>query len=275
MLFGRITQQELKITVASNFKCAIKGSIIVQFASILRIRTTIWIFEYLHKFNVKCSKVNRRGCMTSSVLKHHIPFEKVPYSCSLYSFSCNNKKTSLNHVKKYSSHRDEEARFGQPGYTKVLRVASYLCQIVEEDNTNDATRRVSMLILFLTKWHLWNQHRSKPPSILLRPNYIKGYILRQEYLQYWCTNSHNHQIRYKTVTCSQPSIWLLNLFNIPVLTPSTIANVLGTINPYDIINNSNHDPGYWFNIYVSNALYYSILHIRYAKHFLFVWRNSN
>lgn len=71
----------------------------------------------------RCSKVDRKGRMISHVLKHHIPFEWVPFSCSLCSFRCTEEKALLDHIKKYSRHQDEEAKLGQPDYTKILRMA--------------------------------------------------------------------------------------------------------------------------------------------------------
>ncbi|XP_060551564.1 uncharacterized protein LOC132713111 [Ruditapes philippinarum] len=72
---------------------------------------------------VRCGKVDRKGRMVSHVLKHHVPFDRVPYSCSFCSFRCTDKKSLLDHIKKYSRHRDEETRFGQPDYSKILKMA--------------------------------------------------------------------------------------------------------------------------------------------------------
>lgn len=57
-------------------------------------------------------KVDRKGRTFTHILKHHKPFDQVPYSCSLCSFRCLNKETLVNHINQYKRHREEVREAG-------------------------------------------------------------------------------------------------------------------------------------------------------------------
>ncbi|KAH3739303.1 hypothetical protein DPMN_045953 [Dreissena polymorpha] len=56
------------------------------------------------------------------ILKHHVVFDRVPFSCSLCSFRCNDKKTLVDHLKNYTRHLAEVAdRQGRISLDRVLQ----------------------------------------------------------------------------------------------------------------------------------------------------------
>ena len=59
--------------------------------------------------------------MISHVLKHHVPMDQVPFSCSLCMFRCQEQKTLVEHIRKYNRHVEAELKLGfQPNYTEIL-----------------------------------------------------------------------------------------------------------------------------------------------------------
>ncbi|KAH3786980.1 hypothetical protein DPMN_165099 [Dreissena polymorpha] len=51
-----------------------------------------------------CSKKDRKGRLMGHILKHHVVFDRVPFSCNLCSFRCNDKNTLVDHLKNYKRH---------------------------------------------------------------------------------------------------------------------------------------------------------------------------
>ncbi|XP_060574632.1 uncharacterized protein LOC132732260 [Ruditapes philippinarum] len=69
----------------------------------------------------KCSKVDRKGRTIAHILKHHVPFDQVPYSCSLCNFRCQDKETLVKHINSYKRHKDEILKAGgKVDHSKVL-----------------------------------------------------------------------------------------------------------------------------------------------------------
>ena len=69
--------------------------------------------------------MDRKGRTVAHILKHHIPFDRVPYSCSLCSFRCLDKDTLVKHINQYKRHREEVRKAGgKVDHTKVLNRSS-------------------------------------------------------------------------------------------------------------------------------------------------------
>ena len=128
----------------------------------------------------RCGKEDRKGRMISHILKHHVPFERIPYSCSLCSFRCSDKKSLVDHVKKYSRHKEEESKFGPQDYSKILRMASNPYNIGEDDMIQ-LSREHSM------QWH--GRRVTLPESPL---DESEGFLRRRKMLSfrvvYLCPN---------------------------------------------------------------------------------------
>ncbi len=57
-----------------------------------------------------CSKTDRRGRMVAHILKYHVSMDRVPYSCSLCNFRCQDTTDLLNHTRRYKRHVEEVKR---------------------------------------------------------------------------------------------------------------------------------------------------------------------
>ncbi|KAH3800120.1 hypothetical protein DPMN_153747 [Dreissena polymorpha] len=69
-----------------------------------------------------CGKEDRKGRLMGHILKHHVVFYRVPFSCSICSFRCNDKKTLVDHLKNYKRHLAEVAdRQGRISLDRVLQ----------------------------------------------------------------------------------------------------------------------------------------------------------
>ncbi|XP_053376095.1 uncharacterized protein LOC128547392 [Mercenaria mercenaria] len=82
----------------------------------------------------RCLKVDRRGRTVAHILKHHVPFDQMPYSCSLCSFRCFDKDTLVNHISQYRRHKEEVAKAGgKVDHSRVLNRSSNPKYVGDED----------------------------------------------------------------------------------------------------------------------------------------------
>ncbi|XP_060561060.1 uncharacterized protein LOC132720854 [Ruditapes philippinarum] len=103
----------------------------------------------------RCTKVQRKGRMVAHILKHHVPFDRVPFACSLCGFRCLDKQALMDHITKYTRHREEESRYGTPDYKKILHMAGNPYQIGDDD-MEQLSRDESL------RWHARNQIQEGP-----------------------------------------------------------------------------------------------------------------
>lgn len=72
----------------------------------------------------ECGKEDRHGRLVGHVLKHHVPFDRAPYYCSLCSFRCVQKKELAEHLTKYKRHGEELARRPQAELSDILHFSA-------------------------------------------------------------------------------------------------------------------------------------------------------
>ncbi|KAH3863333.1 hypothetical protein DPMN_026318 [Dreissena polymorpha] len=69
-----------------------------------------------------CEKEDRKGRLIGHILKHHVVFDRLPFSFSRCSFRCNDKKTLVDHLENYKRHFAEVAdRQGRISLDRVLQ----------------------------------------------------------------------------------------------------------------------------------------------------------
>ncbi|KAH3693957.1 hypothetical protein DPMN_081396 [Dreissena polymorpha] len=70
----------------------------------------------------RCGKKNTEEQIMGHILKHHVTLDRVPFSCSICSFRCNDNKTLVRHLKHYRRHVEEvTSRKGRISLDKVLQ----------------------------------------------------------------------------------------------------------------------------------------------------------
>ena len=67
-----------------------------------------------------CGKTYRKGRAIGHVLKHHIPFDQVPFACSLCNFRCLEARELAHHVAHYDRHQREVSSTGVSDPNSIL-----------------------------------------------------------------------------------------------------------------------------------------------------------
>ncbi len=79
------------------------------------------------------SVIDRKGRMVAHILKHHIPLDKVPFSCSLCMFKAMEQKSLMAHVTKYVRHVRLAREIGVVDNSQYLTMSAQPAVVGEAD----------------------------------------------------------------------------------------------------------------------------------------------